>query len=96
MDVAGLVSLPFSDHCEPLFDRLGELSAVLEFMAEEMRKSRSSSLELRPRFTMPAGLSESASYYLQTLNLARPAEQIFTGFTTPAPSGPFGGPSARV
>jgi CelD/BcsL family acetyltransferase involved in cellulose biosynthesis len=77
---SGLVSLPFSDHCEPLFDRQGELSTVLGFVAEEMRNTRSSSLELRPRCTELTGLSESASYYLQTLNLARPAEQIFKEF----------------
>jgi len=77
---SGLVSLPFSDHCEPLFEQPGELSAVLEFMADEMRLTRSGSVELRPRFTMPAGLSESASYYLQTLNLARPEEEIFSSF----------------
>jgi hypothetical protein len=77
---SGLVSLPFSDHCEPLFDRRDELSTVLGFMAEEMRQNRSSSLELRPRYTALTGLSEGGSYYLQTLNLARPTEQIFNGF----------------
>jgi lipid II:glycine glycyltransferase (peptidoglycan interpeptide bridge formation enzyme) len=74
------VSLPFSDHCEPLFNGPGELSAVLGFVAGEMRQNRSSSLELRPRYAGLAELSESDRYYLQTLNIAPPAEQIFKGF----------------
>lgn len=37
-------------------------------------------LELRPRSVAVADLPEGASYHLHTLNLARPAEQIFDGF----------------
>jgi CelD/BcsL family acetyltransferase involved in cellulose biosynthesis len=80
-----LVSLPFSDHCEPLVDRADDLSAMLGFMTEEMRTRRWKSLELRPREIAAgsgafSGLAKGASYYLHTLNLARPAEQIFKGF----------------
>jgi lipid II:glycine glycyltransferase (peptidoglycan interpeptide bridge formation enzyme) len=37
------------------------------------------SLELRPRIAMPNALTESASYYLHSLDLTRPAEHIFEG-----------------
>jgi hypothetical protein len=44
-----LVSLPFSDHCDPLFDRQEDLDTVLGFLAGEMERDRWRSLELRPR-----------------------------------------------
>jgi hypothetical protein len=44
-----LVSLPFSDHCDPLFESPEDLSAAVEFLASEVGKGRWSSFELRPR-----------------------------------------------
>jgi CelD/BcsL family acetyltransferase involved in cellulose biosynthesis len=80
-----LVSLPFSDHCEPLVDRSEDLSALVEFLAGEVGQSRWSSLDLRPRefATGPktlSGLAEGPRYYLHILDLAWPAERIFHGF----------------
>ena len=45
-----LVSLPFSDHCEPLVDGRDDLSAVCDFLVREMGKKRWGSIELRPRY----------------------------------------------
>jgi CelD/BcsL family acetyltransferase involved in cellulose biosynthesis len=75
-----LVSLPFSDHCEPLVDRPDDLTAVLGFLTGEVETRRWRSFELRPRYVAPAGLAKGASYDFHTLDLARPAEQIFDGF----------------
>ena len=79
-----LVSLPFSDHCDPLFESPDDLSAVLAFLAGEVGKGRWSSFELRPRPEPiegdPSGSAEGARFCLHTLDLARPAEQIFSGF----------------
>ncbi len=51
-----LVSLPFSDHCDPLIDRQEDLEALIEFLAGEMGRERWRSLELRPRpGAWPAG-----------------------------------------
>ena len=75
-----LVSLPFSDHCDPLIDRPEDLEAVIEFLAGEMEKERWRSLELRPRCSQPPGLVSGSCYCLHTLDLTRPAEQIFDGF----------------
>lgn len=75
-----LVSLPFSDHCEPLVDRPDDLSSMLGFLTDEVEKGTWGSLELRPRHAALTGLTEGTSYYLHTLGLARPAEQIFAGF----------------
>ena len=78
-----LVSLPFSDHCDPLIDRPEDLEAMLEYLAGEMERGRWRSLELRPRpgaWPEAAGQTESAKFCLHTLDLARPEEQIFRGF----------------
>jgi len=75
-----LVSLPFSDHCEPLTDRPDDLPALTTFLAAELAAGRWRSLELRPRTVGFSGLAEGASYCLHTLNLTRPAERIFGGF----------------
>jgi hypothetical protein len=103
-----LVSLPFSDHCDPLVDQPDDLSAMLEFLRGEVEGGGYRSFELRPLSGVGrpfAGLSEvegrgaeavgrpfpglsnvegkiaeGASFCLHTLDLARPAEQIFDGF----------------
>ena len=82
-----LVSLPFSDHCDPLVDRREDLSPLLAHLVDELGKGRWRSLELRPRPEVwhagaerPFGVAESASYCLHTLDLSRPAEQVFKGF----------------
>jgi len=80
-----LVSLPFSDHCDLLVDRPDDLFAVLGFLAGEIGERRWSSFELRPRDIAAgpgilSGLAEGRRYYLHTLDLARPAEQIYDGF----------------
>jgi CelD/BcsL family acetyltransferase involved in cellulose biosynthesis len=43
-----LVSLPFSDHCEPLVDDSSHLSAMLDAMKPALRRDRAQYLELRP------------------------------------------------
>lgn len=75
-----LVSLPYSDHCEPLVDNPDDLSTVIGFLAEEVDKKRWNSLELRPRCLVPADLGRSVRYCLHTLDLTLPAEKIFNGF----------------
>ncbi len=75
-----LVSLPFSDHCDPLVDRPDALAAMLAFLRRETDARPWCSLELRPRHCALGGLPRRASYCLHTLDLARPAHEIFEGF----------------
>ncbi len=75
-----LVSLPFSDHCDPLVNEPENLSAMLGFLESERREGRWGSLELRPRHSAPPGLAAGAAYWLHTLDLSRPSEVIFQGF----------------
>ena len=44
-----LVSLPFSDHCDPLVDGSDDLSEMLAHVAGEARTAGWRSVELRPR-----------------------------------------------
>jgi hypothetical protein len=77
-----IVSLPFSDHCDPLVDRPDDLSAMLAFLMDRTAQKRWRSIELRPRdpAAAPGALAQGASYWLHTLDLARRAEQVFDGF----------------
>jgi len=75
-----LVSLPFSDHCEPLVDSVDVLAEMLPFLGSEMREGRWRSLELRPRHAAPPGLAAGAAYCMHSLNLSRPADVVFRGF----------------
>ncbi|HPW19611.1 MAG TPA: GNAT family N-acetyltransferase [Vicinamibacterales bacterium] len=91
-----LVSLPFSDHCDPLVDRPEDVSAMLGFLKAQQERERWRSVELRPRQAAwglaaeapaaggdgarPSWPAESARYVHHALDLARPAEQVFAGF----------------
>jgi CelD/BcsL family acetyltransferase involved in cellulose biosynthesis len=76
-----LVSLPFSDHCDPLVDRPDDLSEMIEFLRAEVEQRRCRSFELRPR--APVGRPFRAAdqtYCLHTLDLSRPSSELFAGF----------------
>jgi CelD/BcsL family acetyltransferase involved in cellulose biosynthesis len=75
-----LVSLPFSDHCEPLVDSPHDLAALLQFLEAGIRDRRWSSFELRPRSLPLDGPQSAASYCLHTLDISRSPEQIFDAF----------------
>jgi CelD/BcsL family acetyltransferase involved in cellulose biosynthesis len=78
--VRRMVSLPFSDHCEPLVDTPDALASMVAFLSAEMVDGHWRSLELRPRQLIPPGLAKGSSFCLHSLDLARPAEQIFRAF----------------
>jgi CelD/BcsL family acetyltransferase involved in cellulose biosynthesis len=72
-----LVSLPFSDHCEPLVGQPEELDALLNSAAERIDATRWKYFEMRPILREPCsqtGLAVSEIFYFHRLNL-RPSEQ---------------------
>jgi hypothetical protein len=84
-----LVSLPFSDHCDPLVDGLGDLSETLAHLAAEARAAGWRSLELRPRavagqpieaVARACGLKPSGEYCLHKIDLRAEATEIFRRF----------------
>ena len=72
-----IVSIPFSDHCEPLTSDPEELQFFLAHLKERVEKNGWNYFELRPIFHSPDdnnGLGVSQNYYVHRLDL-RPSEQ---------------------
>lgn len=78
-----LVSLPFSDHCEPLVESQEELECLVSALKRELGASKSRYVEIRP-VTPPAGvptdLKEADSFCLHRLDLRPGLEELFHGF----------------
>jgi hypothetical protein len=77
-----LVSLPFSDHCEPLLDNLSESLEFLNWLRAEAGRRRCNYVELRPLYGIdgPAcDLRPSQSYYFHELDVRPSLEQIRRG-----------------
>jgi uncharacterized protein len=75
-----LVSLPFSDHCEPLVDRQEDLQALVDFLREELKRERWRYVELRPLTPIDALRSlhsASLSYNFFELDLRSDLDSIF-------------------
>ena len=72
-----LVSLPFADHCDPLFSDSGD-TALLSSLVKESVRQRCKYLELRPLDEgNPANLQATDSFYFHELDLAPSIEQLF-------------------
>jgi hypothetical protein len=77
------VSLPFSDHCEPLVDNPDELEAMLLHMQRDLAERKWQYIEIRPvsrRPSLHAGLGESLVYQFHRLDLRKSAQELFRGF----------------
>ena len=73
-----IVSLPFSDHCEPLINTPEDLNAFAAHLAGSVQKNGWKYFELRPMLHIPDdknNIGVSQSYYLHRLDL-RPSEQL--------------------
>jgi CelD/BcsL family acetyltransferase involved in cellulose biosynthesis len=76
-----LVSLPFSDHCEPLLGGEEDLAGFIAWIAAERTRSKWKYVELRPRRWKPTGalpLSPTQSFVFHSLSLEPPLSQIFS------------------
>ena len=75
-----LISLPFSDHCEPLVDSEGELQEFLGWLRADCTESGAKYLELRPLTTHEFGIDPGDGapwYYLHTIDLTPCVSAIF-------------------
>ncbi|MGA8813029.1 MAG: GNAT family N-acetyltransferase [Candidatus Sulfotelmatobacter sp.] len=75
-----LVSLPFSDHCEPLVDGAEDRNVLMAALAREVEQERCRYLEIRPieRFEPVTSLPHTtARYAFHQLDLAPDVETIF-------------------
>ncbi len=78
-----LVSLPFSDHCDPLLDKDASASALLEGLYKEQKSQRWNYVEFRPRHDfagLQSGVEPSESYCFHTIDLGRDEKTIFLDF----------------
>jgi len=81
-----LVSLPFSDHCEPLFNSTQDLQFLLNSLQPELKPRGWKYLEIRPVCWDFGEMKESgaafvpaASYFLHLLDLGRNSAAVFEG-----------------
>jgi hypothetical protein len=75
-----LVSLPFSDHCDPLVDRQEDLSSLLHGLQFIQADERLKSVEVRPRENSTFDWNEfgkAESFYLHTVDLRPSLEELF-------------------
>lgn len=78
-----IVSLPFSDHCEPLVDDPDELHCILGAVQSERGGSRWKYVEIRPATTDLGTFrtfGQSGGFWLHRLDLRPSVAQIFEGF----------------
>lgn len=78
-----LVSLPFSDHCEPLVAEPDRLDQWLPLIARFTRERNWRYAELRPARATPgsdSGYAVSGSYYLHSVNLAPDIDALLRRF----------------
>jgi CelD/BcsL family acetyltransferase involved in cellulose biosynthesis len=77
------VSLPFSDHCEPLIDRSDELDEMLLRMKRYVDEDRWKYIEIRPVSYEPGSdteLGRSVTYCSHRLDLRPSTQQLFRNF----------------
>src|SRR6266403_1418688 len=73
-----LVSLPFSDHCEPLVSHAEQIDLFVSSVAEKIEKRHWKYFEIRPidcTLGAQTSLGVSRTYYFHRLNL-KPSEQL--------------------
>lgn len=78
-----LVSLPFSDHCEPLINNPDELDAMLMEMKQQVNRDEWKYIEIRPVSSAPsssAEMSQLVTYHFHCLDLRPSAERLFQNF----------------
>ncbi len=77
-----LVSLPFADHCEPLFSDSGDRHLLSEQLVEEYKRQHCKYLEFRPlRASADLGneFQANESFHFHELDLSPSIEQLFKG-----------------
>jgi len=81
-----LVSLPFSDHCDPLVDDTRELEVLIAFLKTEVEHSRCRYLEIRSSKAVNSGISQrmrmgtDEAYCLHQLDLTPSLGELFRKF----------------
>jgi len=75
-----LVSVPFSDHCDPLFDSAADFAAVVTALEHELRKQNLRYFELRPMHSLEPVTSlfqQSHTYWHHQVDLSPDLSTLF-------------------
>ena len=73
-----LVSLPFSDHCEPLAEGVDGLNELLALALQELREGKIKYIDIRPLSLSFSEATEGAeSYFLHTLDLRPTLDELY-------------------
>ena len=78
-----LVSLPFSDHCEPLLMRDETAQTIFAHLEGIQREGQWKYIELRPRgdrFSFARGPAAAERFWFHAIDLARSEETLFAAF----------------
>ena len=78
-----LVSLPFSDRCEPLVSRAEELNEICATLKRKVEKQNWKYVELRPLAAHPGletGFQKGREFYLHVLDMQPSEEELFRSF----------------
>jgi hypothetical protein len=80
-----LVSLPFSDYCEPLVESAEELRCILRSLQACQQSEHWKYVEIRPLSNLECssaknGFRPSRQYYLHTIDLQLPEDELFRQF----------------
>ena len=78
-----LISLPFSDHCEPLCDSVEDMNCMSRFLQSALEQRKWKYLEIRPihgnfdKKGNGAGFVPAATYFLHTVDLRPALDDVF-------------------
>lgn len=78
-----LVSLPFSDHCDPLLDRSGPLPILLGALQDHLTRERFRFLEIRPTQVLDFGsarVQPAHAYCFHEIDLSPNLDTLFHNF----------------
>jgi lipid II:glycine glycyltransferase (peptidoglycan interpeptide bridge formation enzyme) len=78
-----MVSVPFSDHCEPLVNNADELHCLLSTLKHRVDDGEWKYIEIRPVTLRPSsrsGLTQSLTYEFHRLDLRKSKQVLFRGF----------------
>ena len=78
-----VVSLPFSDHCEPLVETQEDLDAMLGHLRGTMGDEHEDYIEVRPVVRRPdvaSGFAPNCTYFSHVLDLSGTCEALFRTF----------------
>jgi lipid II:glycine glycyltransferase (peptidoglycan interpeptide bridge formation enzyme) len=74
------ISLPFSDHCQPLFMSSDSITEIEEYLVKNYNEGRINSIEIRGEIPTSNSFLKSEDYFIHSTPLKNNAEDLFFTF----------------